>query len=86
MGSEAGNAIADIVFGVQAPSGRLPVSFPHAAGQVPYTYAHPPSGRPNLDPHGCSGTPRMTATCPTRRCSRLAMARPTGASPAPICS
>ncbi|MCC4635702.1 MULTISPECIES: glycoside hydrolase family 3 N-terminal domain-containing protein [Xanthomonas] len=52
LGSEAGNAIADIVFGVQAPSGRLPVSFPHAAGQIPYTYAHPPSGRPNLDPHG----------------------------------
>ncbi|KGK58700.1 beta-glucosidase [Xanthomonas cannabis pv. phaseoli] len=50
LGSEAGNAMADILFGAQAPSGRLPVSFPHAAGQVPYTYAHPPSGRPNLDP------------------------------------
>ncbi|MCC4606722.1 glycoside hydrolase family 3 C-terminal domain-containing protein [Xanthomonas campestris pv. zinniae] len=50
LGSQAGNAMADILFGVQAPSGRLPVSFPHAAGQVPYTYAHPPSGRPNLDP------------------------------------
>ncbi len=51
LGSQAGNAMSDIVFGVQAPSGRLPVSFPHASGQVPYTYAHPPSGRPNLDPH-----------------------------------
>ncbi|MBB3823331.1 beta-glucosidase [Xanthomonas arboricola] len=50
LGSQAGNAMADILFGVQAPSGRLPVSFPQAAGQVPYTYAHPPSGRPNLDP------------------------------------
>ncbi|MCC8441579.1 glycoside hydrolase family 3 C-terminal domain-containing protein [Xanthomonas cannabis] len=50
LGSEAGNAMADILFGAQAPSGRLPVSFPQAAGQVPYTYAHPPSGRPNLDP------------------------------------
>ncbi|MBB4592848.1 glycoside hydrolase family 3 N-terminal domain-containing protein [Xanthomonas cannabis] len=50
LGSQAGNAVADILFGVQAPSGRLPVSFPQAAGQVPYTYAHPPSGRPNLDP------------------------------------
>ncbi|WP_238691759.1 fibronectin type III-like domain-contianing protein [Xanthomonas arboricola] len=52
LGSQAGNAIADIVVGVQAPSGGLPVSFPHAACQVPYTCAHPPSGRPNLDPHG----------------------------------
>ncbi|WP_355582949.1 glycoside hydrolase family 3 N-terminal domain-containing protein [Xanthomonas cannabis] len=50
LGSQAGNAMADILFGVQAPSGRLPVSFPQAAGQVPYIYAHPPSGRPNLDP------------------------------------
>ncbi|MCC4602403.1 glycoside hydrolase family 3 N-terminal domain-containing protein [Xanthomonas campestris] len=50
LGSQAGNAMADILFGAQAPSGRLPVSFPQAAGQVPYTYAHPPSGRPNLDP------------------------------------
>ncbi|WP_355607897.1 glycoside hydrolase family 3 N-terminal domain-containing protein [Xanthomonas cannabis] len=50
LGSQAGNAMADILFGAQAPSGRLPVSFPQAAGQVPYTYAHPPSGRPNLNP------------------------------------
>ncbi|NIJ99738.1 glycoside hydrolase family 3 N-terminal domain-containing protein [Xanthomonas cannabis] len=50
LGSQAGNAMADILFGAQAPSGRLPVSFPQAAGQVPYIYAHPPSGRPNLDP------------------------------------
>ncbi|MCC8692100.1 glycoside hydrolase family 3 N-terminal domain-containing protein [Xanthomonas campestris] len=50
LGSAAGVAMADILLGTQAPSGRLPVSFPHALGQVPYTYAHPPTGRPNLQP------------------------------------
>lgn len=42
--------MADILLGTQAPSGRLPVSFPHAPGQLPYTYAHPPTGRPNPQP------------------------------------
>ncbi|MEA9920963.1 glycoside hydrolase family 3 N-terminal domain-containing protein [Xanthomonas campestris] len=50
LGSAAGVAMADILLGTQAPSGRLPVSFPHALGQVPYTYAHPPTGRPNPQP------------------------------------
>ncbi|NIK51535.1 glycoside hydrolase family 3 N-terminal domain-containing protein [Xanthomonas arboricola] len=50
LGSAAGVALADILLGAQAPSGRLPVSFPHAVGQVPYTYAHPPTGRPNPGP------------------------------------
>ncbi|WP_127159364.1 glycoside hydrolase family 3 N-terminal domain-containing protein [Xanthomonas arboricola] len=50
LGSAAGLALADILLGAQAPSGRLPVSFPHAVGQVPYTYAHPPTGRPNPRP------------------------------------
>lgn len=50
LGSAAGLALADILLGAQAPSGRLPVSFPHAVGQVPYTYAHPPTGRPNSGP------------------------------------
>ncbi|MBB2758245.1 UNVERIFIED_ORG: beta-glucosidase [Xanthomonas campestris] len=50
LGSAAGVALADILLGAQAPSGRLPVSFPHAVGQVPYTYVHPPTGRPNPRP------------------------------------
>lgn len=50
LGSAASVALADILFGAQAPSGRLPVSFPHALGQVPYAYAHPPTGRPNPQP------------------------------------
>lgn len=50
LGSESGNAIADILFGVHGPSARLPVSFPREAGQQPYYYAHKPTGRPNPSP------------------------------------
>jgi len=48
LGSETGNAVADIVFGDAAPQGRLPVSFPQASGQEPYYYNHRSSGRPQL--------------------------------------
>ncbi|TDU31890.1 beta-glucosidase [Panacagrimonas perspica] len=48
LGVETGNAIADIVFGDHSPSGRLPVSFPQAAGQQPFSYAHRPTGRPQV--------------------------------------
>jgi beta-glucosidase len=47
LGSEAGRSIADVLFGIEAPSARLPVSFPHATGQEPYHYAHKSTGRPN---------------------------------------
>lgn len=50
LGSASGAALADILFGAHGPSGRLPVSFPHEAGQVPYSYAHKPSGRPDPRP------------------------------------
>jgi len=47
LGSQSGPATADILFGVEGPSARLPVSFPHASGQSPYHYAHKSTGRPN---------------------------------------
>ncbi|MBN2973437.1 glycoside hydrolase family 3 C-terminal domain-containing protein [Roseomonas aeriglobus] len=50
LGSEAGHAIADILFGIHEPTGRLPVSFPRATGQQPWSYDRPSVGRPLLPP------------------------------------
>ncbi len=46
LGSEAGNAIADVVFGDFNPSGKLPMTFPRDVGQIPLYYNHRNSGRP----------------------------------------
>jgi beta-glucosidase len=46
LGTQAGNAIADLVFGKFSPSGRLPVSFPRSSGQIPVYYNHKNTGRP----------------------------------------
>ena len=46
LGSEAGNAVSDIVTGRRAPSGRTPITWPRALGQVPVFFAQRPSGRP----------------------------------------
>ena len=45
-GTEAGNAIADLMFGDAVPSAKLPMSFPRAVGQEPLYYNQFPTGRP----------------------------------------
>lgn len=45
-GTMGGPAIADILFGVESPSGKLPVSFPGEVGQIPIYYSHKNTGKP----------------------------------------
>lgn len=46
-GVEAGNAIADVLFGDYNPSGKLVMTFPRNVGQIPVYYNHKNTGRPN---------------------------------------
>lgn len=47
-GDEAGSAIANVLYGEVAPSGKLPMSFPRAVGQEPLYYNQLPTGRPPI--------------------------------------
>jgi len=56
LGSEAGNAIADVLTGKFNPTGKLPVTWPRHVGQVPLFYGQRPSGRPTKPGERLSST------------------------------
>lgn len=49
LGTEAGPAIAEVLFGDYNPSGKLPMTFPRNVGQIPIFYATKNTGRPFLE-------------------------------------
>ena len=49
LGTQAGNAIAQVLYGDYNPSGKLPMSFPRSVGQLPLYYNQKSTGRPGAD-------------------------------------
>jgi len=47
LGSEAGNAMANVLFGDYNPAGKLPMTFPRSEGQIPLYYNYLSTGRPS---------------------------------------
>lgn len=70
-GTMGGPALADLLFGVESPSGKLPASFPRMVGQVPVHYNQKNTGKPpspdtvvlidDIDPHAPQLSTGMTA-------------------------
>ncbi len=70
-GTMGGPAIADLLFGVESPSGKLPASFPRMVGQIPVHYNQKNTGKPpspesvvlidDIDPHAPQLSTGMTA-------------------------
>lgn len=49
LGTQSGNAIAQVLYGDYNPSGKLPMSFPRSVGQLPLYYNQKSTGRPGAD-------------------------------------
>lgn len=49
LGTQSGNAIAQVLFGDYNPSGKLPMTFPRSVGQVPIYYNYKNTGRPTMN-------------------------------------
>jgi len=49
LGTQAGGAIADVLFGDYNPSGKLPITFPRSVGQIPIYYNHLSTGKPPVN-------------------------------------
>lgn len=52
LGTQSGNAIAEVLFGDYNPSGKLPMTFPRSVGQIPVYYNYKNTGRPDLPAPG----------------------------------
>ncbi len=48
LGTQSGNAIAEVLYGDHNPSGKLPMTFPRSVGQVPIYYNYKNTGRPTI--------------------------------------